>query len=113
MTKDIRLTLKIWRQENSHAKGRLETYSADSISTDMSFLEMLDVVNEQLTLAGKEPIAFDHDCREGICGQCGCVVNGRRPRASKKPQPCASSICAIFQMATPSISSPFAPEPSR
>ena len=77
MTKTINLTLKIWRQPGTGGKGRLETYIADTISTDMSFLEMLDVVNEQLTLDGKEPIAFDYDCREGICGQCGCVVNGR------------------------------------
>jgi len=77
VTKDIRLTLKIWRQEGPDTKGRMETYSADGISTDMSFLEMLDVVNERLTLEGKEPVAFDYDCREGICGQCGCVVNGR------------------------------------
>ena len=90
MTKDIRLTLKIWRQENAHAKGRLETYSADNISTDMSFLEMLDVVNEQLTLAGKEPIAFDYDCREGICGQCGCVINGR-PHGPEK----ATTLCQL------------------
>ena len=59
------------------SRGKLETYKADNISPDMSFLEMLDVVNEQLTLEGKEPIAFDHDCREGICGMCGSVVNGR------------------------------------
>jgi len=77
VTKDIRLTLKIWRQEGPDTKGRLETYTADGISTDMSFLEMLDVVNERLTLEGQEPIAFDYDCREGICGQCGCVVDGR------------------------------------
>jgi len=57
--------------------GRLETYNAGDISTDMSFLEMIDVINEQLTIEGKEPIAFDHDCREGICGMCGTVVNGR------------------------------------
>lgn len=77
MTKTINLTLKVWRQQGSRDKGRFETYRAENISTDMSFLEMLDVVNEQLTLAGKEPIAFDHDCREGICGMCGAVVNGR------------------------------------
>ena len=77
MTKSINLTLKVWRQEGSNAKGRLETYQAKDISTDASFLEMLDIMNEQLTLEGKEPIAFDHDCREGICGQCGAVVNGR------------------------------------
>lgn len=77
MTKSISLTLKIWRQNGPNVKGRLETIQVQDISTDMSFLEMLDVVNERLTLEGKEPIAFDYDCREGICGQCGCVVNGR------------------------------------
>jgi succinate dehydrogenase / fumarate reductase iron-sulfur subunit len=77
VTKTINLTLKIWRQGGPQSKGRFETYKADNISTDMSFLEMIDVVNEQLTLDGKDPIAFDHDCREGICGMCGAVVNGR------------------------------------
>jgi succinate dehydrogenase / fumarate reductase, iron-sulfur subunit len=77
VTKAINITLKVWRQKGPGHKGRLETYRADNISTDMSFLEMLDVVNEQLALDGREPIAFDHDCREGICGQCGSVVNGR------------------------------------
>ena len=77
MSKNINLTLKVWRQEGPEKKGRLETYPARDISTDMSFLEMIDVINEQLTLDGKEPIAFDHDCREGICGMCGAVVNGR------------------------------------
>lgn len=76
MTGTIRLTLKVWRQEGPKTKGRLETYEARHISTEMSFLEMLDIVNEQLTLEGKEPIAFDHDCREGICGMCGAMVNG-------------------------------------
>ena len=77
MIKTINLTLKIWRQDASGAKGQLETYHASNISTDMSFLEMIDTINEQLTLDGKDPIAFDHDCREGICGMCGAVVNGR------------------------------------
>ena len=77
MTKNINLTLKVWRQKGPNVKGRLETYYANDISTDMSFLEMIDVVNEQLTLEDKEPIAFDHDCREGICGLCGAVINGR------------------------------------
>jgi len=77
VTKTINLTLKIWRQDGSKDRGRLETYQADNISTDSSFLEMLDVINERLTLEGNEPIAFDHDCREGICGTCGAVVNGR------------------------------------
>ena len=73
----INLTLKVWRQNRTDNRGRLETYPANNISTDMSFLEMLDVVNEELTRKGVEPIAFDHDCREGICGMCGAVVNGR------------------------------------
>jgi len=77
VTKNINLTLKVWRQKGPNVKGRLETYYANDISTDMSFLEMIDVVNEQLTLEDKEPIAFDHDCREGICGMCGAVINGR------------------------------------
>ncbi len=77
MNKTINLTLKIWRQKNRSDKGRFETYAARDISTDMSFLEMLDVVNERLTLEGQEPIAFEHDCREGICGSCGGMVNGR------------------------------------
>jgi succinate dehydrogenase / fumarate reductase iron-sulfur subunit len=75
--KTINLTLKVWRQKGSNVKGKLETYHATNISSDMSFLEMIDIINEQLTLDGKDPIAFDHDCREGICGMCGCVVNGR------------------------------------
>jgi len=76
MSEKINLTLKVWRQRGPDDKGHLETYEAKEISTDMSFLEMLDVVNEQLTLEGKDPIAFDHDCREGICGMCGTMVNG-------------------------------------
>jgi len=76
MSQTIQLTLKVWRQKNSGEKGIFETYQAKDISTDMSFLEMLDVVNETLAHQGKEPIAFDHDCREGICGSCGSVVNG-------------------------------------
>ena len=77
MIKTINLTLKVWRQKEPNVKGKLETYHATNISSDMSFLEMIDIINEQLTLDGKDPIAFDHDCREGICGMCGCVVNGR------------------------------------
>jgi succinate dehydrogenase / fumarate reductase iron-sulfur subunit len=76
MSQSIHLTLKIWRQKGPELKGRFDTYEAKDISTDMSFLEMLDVVNEKLILDGHEPIAFDHDCREGICGCCGSVVNG-------------------------------------
>ena len=76
MSETINLTLKVWRQKGPDTKGHLETYEARDISTDMSFLEMLDVVNEQLTVEGKDPISFDHDCREGICGMCGTVING-------------------------------------
>jgi len=83
VTKTISLTLKIWRQKNPQEKGQFETHPANDISTDMSFLEMLDVINEQLTLEGKDPIAFDHDCREGICGMCGAVVNGHAHGSEK------------------------------
>ncbi len=70
------LTLNVWRQKDRNSLGRFVTYEARDISPDMSFLEMLDVVNEGLILKGEEPIAFDYDCREGICGQCGVVING-------------------------------------
>jgi succinate dehydrogenase / fumarate reductase iron-sulfur subunit len=72
----MNLTLHVWRQDGPDAPGRMETYEARDISPDMSFLEMLDVVNERLTEEGKRPIAFDHDCREGICGSCGMMING-------------------------------------
>lgn len=70
------LTLKVWRQARGEARGQLKTYPAKDVSPDMSFLEMLDFVNDDLTKKGEEPFAFDHDCREGICGACGAVVNG-------------------------------------
>src|SRR5438876_2450445 len=72
----LNLTLKVWRQPNADAPGRFVTYEARDISPDMSFLEMLDVVNERLIMDGDDPIAFDHDCREGICGMCGMMING-------------------------------------
>jgi succinate dehydrogenase / fumarate reductase, iron-sulfur subunit len=72
----MNLTLYVWRQKSGGSAGELATYKADDVSPDMSFLEMLDVVNEGLILRGEEPIAFDHDCREGICGTCGMVING-------------------------------------
>ena len=74
--KQLNLTLKVWRQKGPDQKGALETYELKNISTDMSFLEMLDILNEELTLKGLTPIAFDHDCREGICGMCGAMING-------------------------------------
>ncbi|MEV7228752.1 MULTISPECIES: succinate dehydrogenase/fumarate reductase iron-sulfur subunit [Polymorphospora] len=72
----MKLTLRIWRQNGPEDKGRMVSYQLDDVSPDMSFLEMLDVLNERLTLDGEEPVAFDHDCREGICGMCGMVING-------------------------------------
>lgn len=71
------ITLKVWRQKNAKAKGRLVTYKVGDISPDMSFLEMFDVLNEGLILKGDEPVAFEHDCREGICGSCSMFINGR------------------------------------
>lgn len=72
----MKLKLKIWRQKNPTVRGAFETYDVEA-NPDMSFLEMLDVLNEQLILAGKDPVAFDHDCREGICGSCDMVIDGR------------------------------------
>lgn len=69
--------LNVWRQEGPDKPGRFETYSVPDVSPDMSFLEMFDVLNEQLTLEGKDPVEFDHDCREGICGSCNMVINGQ------------------------------------
>ncbi len=73
----MKFTLRVWRQDGPDVKGRFETYEADNISDEMSFLEVLDVVNEDLIRAGNEPIHFDHDCREGICGSCGMMINGQ------------------------------------
>ena len=72
----MNLTLKVWRQANAIAKGKMETYPIADVSPDMSFLEMMDVLNEQLMGQGIDPIAFDHDCREGICGMCSMFING-------------------------------------
>ena len=76
-SKFINITLKIWRQKNAGSKGTMESYKLDTVSTDSSFLEMLDQLNEQLISERKEPVAFDHDCREGICGSCSLFINGR------------------------------------
>ena len=72
----MRIILHIWRQRNADDKGRMVRYEAPNVNREMSFLEMLDVLNEDLVAKGEEPVAFDHDCREGICGMCGCMVNG-------------------------------------
>lgn len=74
---EMNLTLKVWRQKNKEEKGSFQTYQVKNISSEMSFLEMFDVLNEELIREGKDPIAFDHDCREGICGMCSMYINGR------------------------------------
>jgi succinate dehydrogenase / fumarate reductase, iron-sulfur subunit len=76
-TGNMNITLEVWRQKNAKATGKLETYKVKDVSPDMSFLEMFDVLNEQLINDNKEPVAFDHDCREGICGMCSMYINGR------------------------------------
>ena len=73
----MKLTLKIWRQNNPNAKGKFESYTLDDVNVHMSFLEMLDVLNEKLIAKKEEPVAFEHDCREGICGACNMVINGK------------------------------------
>ena len=72
----MQLTLKIWRQENADSKGKIVSYEISDVSPDMSFLEMMDVLNEELMIKGIDPVAFDHDCREGICGSCSMFING-------------------------------------
>jgi len=84
----MRIHLRVWRQAGPDAPGRLEQYTADPVSPDMSFLEMLDVVNEGLIKSGKEPIAFDSDCREGICGTCGIMIDGRPHGPESKTTVC-------------------------
>lgn len=73
----MKIHLKIWRQKNAVSKGRMVDYTIDHVDQNASFLELLDILNEQLITSGDEPVAFDHDCREGICGQCGMMINGR------------------------------------
>ncbi|MCU0268445.1 MAG: succinate dehydrogenase/fumarate reductase iron-sulfur subunit [Acidimicrobiales bacterium] len=84
----MNLTLKVWRQDGPHTGGRFETYQAADIKDEMSFLEMLDIVNERLIEDGREPIAFDSDCREGICGTCGLMVNGQAHGPQKGTATC-------------------------
>ena len=85
---NLKLTLNIWRQESSVASGKFESYVVENLNTHMSFLEMLDVLNEKLVAEDKEPVAFDHDCREGICGTCGFVINGIAHGPEKKTTVC-------------------------
>ena len=108
----MNLTLHVWRQKGPQTAGRWCDYEARDVSPDMSFLEMLDVVNQGLVEKGEEPIAFDHDCREGICGSCCLMINGRAhgPSAAWPP---ASRTCAISRTATRSTSSRGGPRPFR
>jgi succinate dehydrogenase / fumarate reductase iron-sulfur subunit len=91
---NMNLTLKVWRQKNKNTKGGFETYQVTDISSEMSFLEMFDVLNERLITEGKEPIAFDHDCREGICGSCSMYINGK-PHGPWK----ATTVCQLHMRA--------------
>lgn len=77
MSGKLNLTLRVWRQSNPASPGEFKTYQLDDVSTEASFLEMLDILNEKLIARGEEPVAFDHDCREGICGSCGMMINGQ------------------------------------
>lgn len=90
----MNLTLKVWRQKNKDDRGGFETYKVKDISSEMSFLEMFDVLNEELIREGKDPIAFDHDCREGICGMCSMYINGR-PHGPWK----ANTVCQLHMRA--------------
>lgn len=87
----MNLSLQIWRQKSKDATGQFITYSVNNITPDMSFLEMLDILNETLTLQGKDPVAFSHDCREGICGSCGLFINGRAHGPLK-----ATTTCQLY-----------------
>ena len=88
MSKTLNLTLKIWRQAGPSAPGELKTYDVPGISDEMSFLEMLDILNDRLTELGEEPVAFEHDCREGICGSCGLMINGQAHGPQKGTATC-------------------------
>ena len=86
----MQVTLQVWRQASPDSKGAFETYLSGHVSPEMSFLELLDVVNERLTIEGRHPIAFDSDCREGICGACGVMING----LAHGPEP-ATATCQL------------------
>lgn len=86
--KNLNLTLKVWRQDGPNDKGRMETYQVSDISSGSSFLEMMDILNEQLIEEGKEPVVFDHDCREGICGSCSMYINGEAHGPGKRMTTC-------------------------
>jgi len=88
MSGHLNLTLKVWRQPSTNSQGAFQTYTLNNISTEMSFLEMLDILNEQLITRGEEPVAFDHDCREGICGMCSLMINGQAHGPERETTTC-------------------------
>src|SRR4051795_24195 len=114
MPRKLHLTLNVWRQSEAGGEGKLVTYDVPDINEDMSFLEMLDILNDRLLAQGEEPIAFEHDCREGICGSCGVMINGQahgsqrghapgptaRPTARSGAPPRVSCTCASSTTAT-------------
>ena len=102
MDKNISFTLKVWRQAGPKAKGAFETYQMKDIPGDTSFLEMLDILNEQLISERKEPVVFDHDCREGICGMCSLYINGH-PHGPAKVLLLVRSICVVSRMVIRSL----------
>src|SRR5258708_14220604 len=95
----MKITLKVWRQKNREAKGEFKIYQADHVSSDMSFLEMLDVLNTSLIKKGEEPIHFDHDCREGICGMCIFYINGT-PLGPFQTTPCQFQLLTFVDAET-------------
>jgi succinate dehydrogenase / fumarate reductase iron-sulfur subunit len=108
----MKITLHIWRQRNANDAGKMVRYEVPNVNHEMSFLEMLDVLNEALIEKGEEPVAFDHDCREGICGMCGCMVNGVAHGPLPAP-PSASCTCATSRTGTNYTSNRGVPKRSR
>ena len=106
----MKITLRIWRQANASAQGGFKTYHVDDVSEEMSFLEMLDVLNEQLTLQDQEPIAFAHDCREGICGTCSLVIDGKPHGPHKGVASCQTYMRSFADGATITVE-PFRAHP--
>lgn len=106
----MKVRIKVWRQKNADSQGAFETYETPTLNANMSFLEMLDVVNEDLSTKGQEPIAFDHDCREGICGTCSLVINGKPHGPHRKVATCQTYMRS-FQDGETIVVEPFRAKP--